>query len=63
MSHPLTKSGKLTGIWVPELMELVSPMLNKDPARRPASPHVLQTFDRLVAGLGDWLGPPCEDSW
>lgn len=42
---------QLAGYWVPQLMDIIKPMLDEDPSRRPSSFVVLQTFDKLVASL------------
>ena len=42
---------QLTGYWVPQLMDIIKPMLDEDPSRRPSSFVVLQTFDKLVVSL------------
>ena len=42
---------QLTGYWVPQLMDIIKPMLDEDPSRRPSSFAVLQTFDKLVVSL------------
>jgi hypothetical protein len=40
-------------------MDVVAPMINEKPARRPAATVVLQAFNNLVACLGSQLGSDC----
>lgn len=40
------------GYWVPQLMSIIKPMLDENPAQRPSSFAVLQAFDKLVVALG-----------
>jgi len=47
----ILRSCKLTGYWVPQLMDIIKPMLDEDPSRRPSSSAVLQTFNKLVVSL------------
>ncbi|KAG6814368.1 hypothetical protein H0H92_010954 [Tricholoma furcatifolium] len=44
---------KLTGYYIPELMELIKPMLYEDPDLRPSIHHVLQDFDIMVSMIRD----------
>lgn len=44
---------KLTGYNVPELMQLIRPMLHEDPRHRPPLSSVLRAFDRMVLSIGD----------
>lgn len=39
---------QLTGYHVPELVHVVSPMLNERPEARPSSLAVLKAFDKMV---------------
>ncbi len=55
----LTFWNQLTGHWIPELMDIISPMLNEKPVCRPPANNILQTFNKIVASLGDRLGPEC----
>ncbi|PPR08082.1 hypothetical protein CVT24_010543 [Panaeolus cyanescens] len=47
----ILRACKQTGFWVPELMQVIKPMLDEDPARRPSACTVLQTYDKLVHTL------------
>lgn len=42
-------------------MDILKPMLDEDPNRRPPASFVLQTFDRLMSSLGHRLPPRCAD--
>ena len=55
----LTFWDQLTGHWIPELMDIISPMLNEKPVCRPPANNILQTFKKIVASLEDRLGPEC----
>ncbi|KAG5727962.1 MAP/microtubule affinity-regulating kinase 3 [Termitomyces sp. T112] len=44
---------KLTGYHIPELMQLIKPMLHEDPNHRPSTHHVLRAFDTMVSMIGD----------
>ncbi|EKM82655.1 hypothetical protein AGABI1DRAFT_118100 [Agaricus bisporus var. burnettii JB137-S8] len=44
----ILRTCKLTGYYVPELVHVVSPMLNERPEARPSSLAVLKAFDKMV---------------
>jgi len=49
----ILRACKLTGYYVPELMQVVKPMLNEVPHYRPSIRYVLQAFDRMVSMIGE----------
>lgn len=54
---------KLTGHNVPELMQLIRPMLHEEPRHRPPLISVLRAFDRMVLSIGDFrLNATCSCS-
>lgn len=50
-----------TGFWVPELMNVIKPMLEEEPSRRPSSLGALHAFNKMVSSLGYRL-EPCDES-
>lgn len=54
---------QLTGHNVPELMQLIRPMLHEEPRHRPPLFSVLRAFDRMVLSIGDFrLNATCSCS-
>ncbi|TFK42554.1 kinase-like domain-containing protein [Crucibulum laeve] len=49
----MLRACKLTGYFVPELMQLIKPMLHERPELRPSTPLVLRAFDSMVASIGE----------
>lgn len=49
---------QLTGYWLPQLMYIINPMLEEDPAKRPSSFGALQAFDKIT---GYRLGQDCHE--
>ncbi|KAF9464732.1 kinase-like domain-containing protein [Collybia nuda] len=49
----ILRASKLTGYYVPELMQVVKPMLQDVPQRRPSIHSVLQAFDCMVSMIGE----------
>ncbi|CAK5277681.1 unnamed protein product [Mycena citricolor] len=49
----ILRASKLTGYCLPELVHLVRPMLNADPADRPSIEQVLVAFEKLVCTMQD----------
>ncbi|KAG6900868.1 hypothetical protein C0993_009986 [Termitomyces sp. T159_Od127] len=59
----ILRACKSTGYYIPELMQLVKPMLDEDPNRRPSAHHVLQAFDTMVSMIDDYrLRSTCSNS-
>ncbi|KAG6832134.1 hypothetical protein H0H87_002446 [Tephrocybe sp. NHM501043] len=49
----ILRACKLTGYHIPELMQLIKPMLHEDPDHRPAIRHVLHAFDIMLSMIGE----------
>ncbi|KAG6909689.1 hypothetical protein DXG01_015890 [Tephrocybe rancida] len=49
----ILRACQLTGYCIPELMQLIRPMLHEDPNHRPSIRYVLQAFDNMVSMIGD----------
>ncbi|RDB21075.1 MAP/microtubule affinity-regulating kinase 4 [Hypsizygus marmoreus] len=49
----ILRACKFTGYYLPELMQLVKPMLHEAPQHRPSVLHVLQAFDKMVSTLAE----------
>ncbi|KAJ4487927.1 kinase-like domain-containing protein [Lentinula aciculospora] len=42
---------KLAGFCVPELIEIVKPMLHEDPSQRPSMESIMSTYDHMISSL------------
>ncbi|KAF8077919.1 kinase-like domain-containing protein [Lyophyllum atratum] len=49
----MLRACKLTGYYIPELMQVIKPMLHETPHHRPSIRYVLQAFDAMVSMIGD----------
>jgi len=59
----MLRACKLSGYHIPELMQVIKPMLYEAPHRRPSVRDVLQAFDSMVSMIGDYrLRSTCPSS-
>ncbi|KAK0450906.1 kinase-like domain-containing protein [Armillaria borealis] len=49
----MLRACKMCGYCVPELLEIIKPMLNENPDDRPTALAVLKAFDRMIPLIGD----------
>lgn len=49
----MLRACKMCGYCVPELLEIIKPMLNENPDDRPTALAILKAFDRMVPLIGD----------